>query len=138
MRQEMLNGISDWGPYWMAERALHPAVFQSTWQTSVLFDAVHGFADVLPKIFKNILFIFIHIFLFLDRGKERENRMERNIDWLPVVCALTGTNPSTQACALTRNRTRDLSLCGKTPSLHLSHTGQGCCKNLMMQTSTPK
>ena len=64
--------------------------------------------------------------------------MERNIDWLPVVCALTGTNPSTQACALTRNRTRDLSLCGKTPSLHLSHTGQGCCKNLMMQTSTPK
>ena len=93
MRQEMLNGISDWGPYWMAERALHPAVFQSTWQTSVLFDAVHGFADVLPKIFKNILFIFIHIF-FIFRQREREGEQDGEKHRLAACCMCSDRDQS--------------------------------------------
>ena len=41
------------------------------------------------------------------RGKEREG--ERNID-VPLVRALVGDQITTQACALTRNRTGDLSV----------------------------
>ena len=43
---------------------------------------------------------------------------ERNSDWLPLIRALTGTKPTTQACA------HDLSLCRTTPN-QLNHTGQG-------------
>ena len=38
--------------------------------------------------------------------------------------SLPGTEPTTQACALTGSRTGDLSLCRKMPN-QLSHTGQG-------------
>ena len=31
---------------------------------------------------------------------------ERNINWLPLTCPHLGTGPTTQACALTRNQTR--------------------------------
>ena len=48
--------------------------------------------------FKKILFI-----LFLERGREGEER-ERNMNmWLPLECPLLGTWPATQACALTGN-----------------------------------
>ena len=66
------------------------------------------------------------IYLFLERGERREKERERNINaWLPWLCPLLGTWPTTQACALTGNRTSD-------PLPHslalnpLSHTSQGC------------
>ena len=64
------------------------------------------------------------IYLFLERGKGREKERERNIDRLPLACSQLGAWPKTQTCALTRNRTKDLSFCGMTPN-PLSHTGQG-------------
>ena len=49
---------------------------------------------------KKILFIY----LFLERGREEER--ERNINvWLPLMHPVLGTWPTTQACALTGNRT---------------------------------
>ena len=48
---------------------------------------------------------------------------ETSISCLPDV-PQPGTKPLTQAYALTRNQTSDLSLCGTTPN-QLSHTGQG-------------
>ena len=77
------------------------------------------------------LFIFLSIlkkdfiYLFLDRREGREKGKERNINvWLHLVCSLLGTQPTTQACALTRNRTGDPFLCR--PALNpLSHSSQG-------------
>ena len=50
------------------------------------------------------------IYLFLERGEGREKERERNINQLPLTCPQLGTWPATQACALTRNRNRDLSV----------------------------
>ena len=48
------------------------------------------------------------IYLFLERGEGREEEGERNINvWLPCVRPAVGTWPTTQACALTGNLTRD-------------------------------
>ena len=49
---------------------------------------------------------------------------ERNISWLPLTCPQLGTWPATQACALTGNRTSDLSVC-RLALNPLSHTSQG-------------
>ena len=64
-----------------------------------------------------------YLFIFRERGREGERR-ERNISvWLPLVCPLLGTWPTTQACAPTGDRTGD-------PLVHrpvlnpLSHTSQ--------------
>ena len=46
------------------------------------------------------------------------------MDQLPLAHLQTGTWPATQACALTKNQTGDLSVCG-TVSNPLSHTSQG-------------
>ena len=66
------------------------------------------------------------IYLFLDRGEGRERERESNINvWLPLTQPLLGTWPATQACALTRNRTGNVSV--RRPVLNaLSHTSQGC------------
>ena len=49
---------------------------------------------------------------------------ERYINWLPLVRPQLGTWPTTQACALTGNRTGDISVCR--PALNpLRHTSQG-------------
>ena len=55
----------------------------------------------------------------------KEKERERNINvWLPLVHAPLGTWPTTQACALTTNQTRDPLVCR--PALNpLSHTSQG-------------
>ena len=46
------------------------------------------------------------IYLFLERGEGREKKRERNSNvWLPLMCPLLGTWPTTQARALTGNRT---------------------------------
>ena len=76
---------------------------------------------VLHLFFFRILFI-----LCLDRREGREKDRERNINvWLPLAHSLLRAWPTTQACALTGNRT-------SYPFVHrlvfnpLSHTGQGC------------
>ena len=51
------------------------------------------------------------IYLFLERGEGREKEWERTID-VPQP----GTEPTTQACALTRNWTRDLLFYRMVPS----------------------
>ena len=65
------------------------------------------------------------IYLFLDGGRGREtSTCERNIYRSPLVRLLPGTWPTTQACALTGNRTSDLLVFR--PALNpLSHTSQG-------------
>ena len=69
----------------------------------------------------NISFLKKNLFI----SREWEGEREGNINvWLPLVHPLLGTWPTTQACALTRNRTSD-------PLVHspvlspLSHTSQG-------------
>ena len=78
------------------------------------------------------LFIeFIYLFLEKGEGKGKGRRKkgrktlmcERNIHWLPL-CPQLGTWPTTQACALTENRTSNPSV--RRPTLNpLSHTSQG-------------
>ena len=75
----------------------------------------------MVSIFLKILFIYY----FLKRGEGKEKERERNINvWLPLTHPPLGTQPATQACVLTRNRTSD-------PLVHrpmlnaLSHTSQG-------------
>ena len=58
----------------------------------------------------------IFIYLFLERGEGKEKERERKINvWLPLVCPLLGTQPATQACVLTGNRTGD-------PLVHSPHS----------------
>ena len=71
-------------------------------------------------------FLIFYFLIYLERGEGKEKERERNINvWLPLTCPLLGTWPTTQACALTGNRTGD-------PLVHglvfnpLSHTSQGC------------
>ena len=79
-------------------------------------------ANIFHKSFFTIIclcsiFFFLKdfIYLFLERGEGKEKERARNIIvWLPLVCLLLETWPTTQACALTGNRTWDLlvhSLC---------------------------
>ena len=55
------------------------------------------------------------IFLFLEKGEGREKERERNINCLSLACLQLGTWPTTQACALTGNRTGDLLVYRMTP-----------------------
>ena len=84
------------------------------------------------------LFIYFEkyfIYLFLERGEGREKKRERNTDVLeinlPVESHLPPTEDltQTQACALTGNRTSNLSVCRLALS-PLSHTSQGRAMNL--------
>ena len=71
-------------------------------------------------IFLKMIFI-----LFLDTGVGREKERERNIKvWLSLTGPLLGTWPTTQACALTGNWTRDPLFCRLVLN-PLSHTSQG-------------
>ena len=57
-------------------------------------------------------FFFLRFYLFLEAGEEREREREKNINvWLPLTRPLLGTWPTTQACALTGNLTRDPLIC---------------------------
>ena len=49
---------------------------------------------------------------------------KRNIDWLPLIPPQVGAWPTTQACALSRNWTQGLLVCGTMPS-PLSPISQG-------------
>ena len=72
----------------------------------------------------NFFFKKYVIYLFLEREEGREKERERNIDQLPLTHSQPGTGPATQACALTGNRTGDLSVCQMTPN-PLSHNSRG-------------
>ena len=93
---------------------------------------------IIPSLFFLFLYFF-HTFILLfkiaciyfkregkrGRKKGRETSMcERNIDRLPLATPQLGNRPATQTCALTRNRTGDLSLWETMPN-PLSHTSQG-------------
>ena len=65
------------------------------------------------------------IYLFLDWGEWREKERERSIGCLLNTPNWDSSWPATQACALSGNRTQDLSVCGTMPS-PLSHISQGC------------
>ena len=64
------------------------------------------------------------------RGREA-SRCKRNINRLPLTRPHQGTWSTTQACALTWDRTGDLSVCRMTPK-SLSHTSQGYCLSFDM------
>ena len=71
------------------------------------------------------------LFIFRVRGREAEREREKHrceretsIGCLSFIRALSETEPATQACALSRNWTCDLLLCGAMLN-QLSHTGQG-------------
>ena len=46
--------------------------------------------------------LFIHSFIYLLEGKEKERKRNTNV-WLPFTCPQLGTWPATQACARTGN-----------------------------------
>ena len=57
-----------------------------------------------PWTFHVFLFSLDFIYLFLERGEQREKEREGNINvWLPLTCPVLGTWPTTQACVLTGN-----------------------------------
>ena len=64
------------------------------------------------------------LFNFRDRGREGEERKRHINVWLPLMSPLLGTWPTSQACALTGNRTGEP--LDRGPALNpLSHTSQG-------------
>ena len=80
---------------------------------------------LLLKGFAKPTFKILFIYLLLERREGKEKERERNIIvWLSLTCPLLGTWPTTQACALTGNRTSDPLFCR--PALNpLSYTSQG-------------
>ena len=73
---------------------------------------------------KGVFFLKKRLYLFLDRGERKEKERERNINvWLPLMHALWGTWPTTQACALTGNQTGGPLVCWLA-LIPKSHTSQ--------------
>ena len=81
---------------------------------------------------ESAFFFFLKIlFIYFYRGEGREKERERNINaWLPLTHPPPGRWSTTQACALTGNRTignRTIDHVVHRPALSpLSHTCQGC------------
>ena len=71
---------------------------------------------------KGLLIYWFTYLLILDRGKVREKERVRHMNiretWMSCLSYMLqlGTEPPTQAHALTGNQTSDLSLCGTTPN----------------------
>ena len=61
------------------------------------------------------LSFFRFIYFFLERGVNIQCERETPKGSLPHTL-LSGTKPATQACALTRNRTSNVSFCGTMPN----------------------
>ena len=77
------------------------------------------------------------MYLVLQREEGRKKERERNINvWLLLTCFPLGTLPSTQACALTGNRTSD-PLVHRLPFSPLSHTSQGFSVSFISHHSFP-
>ena len=86
----------------------------------------------LKDSFVGYKIVIVRGFFYLkkERGRGEEER-ERNTDVRKKQLVASrmhqdwGTEPATQACALTGNWTGEFSLCGRMPS-RVSHTSQGC------------
>ena len=80
-----------------------------------------------PTWYQTLLFSFLckGCYLFICRERKGGGKRERNINVrLPLTCLLLRTWPTTQACALTGNRTGDLLVCR--PELNpLGYTSRG-------------
>ena len=71
-----------------------------------------------------VCFFFKILFIQFQREGKGGRKRERNINvWLPLACPLLGTWPTTQACALTGDRTCYPLVCRPTLNT-LSHTSQ--------------
>ena len=73
-------------------------------------------------------------FIFRERGREGEREGNVHV-WLPLKHPLLGTWPTTQACALTRNRTSN-PLILRLALSPLSHTSQGI--NMLLERLSGK
>ena len=79
-----------------------------------------------PEFLWGFFFLRFHLFIYRQKGREgQEKEKEGNIDvWLPLARPPLGTWPTTQARALTGNRTSDPLV--RRPALNpLSHTTRG-------------
>ena len=80
------------------------------------------FVHILSLIFKNIFKTFISLLIFRQRGREGEREREKHQCVVASHAPLKGTWSTTQACALTENRTGDPLV--HRPALNpLSHMG---------------
>ena len=97
-------------------RYFHSLFLLTSWKPGVRFTAVHLRQNSLlsfsltEDIFLLLLKYIYVMYLFPERGggreEGREEERERNINvWLPLTHSQLGTWPTTQACALTGNRT---------------------------------
>ena len=105
------------------EGASHPPAGGSRSPSWQLLRSISTLLFMLTVSSWHLLFLQRFLkFTFRERGREGE----RNVNvWLPLACPLLGTWPTTQACALTGNRTGDPLV--HRLMLHLpSHTSQGC------------
>ena len=91
-----------------------------------VYHSLSFFQKLMANFFR---FLKNFVFIFRERGKEGKTEGEksfickRNIDWLPLTYPQLGTEPATQACALTENRTGDVSVL-RLMLNQLSHTSQ--------------
>ena len=91
---------------------------QTSWNTVLL--SQHSEQNAI-----SCLFLFLRFYLFLDRREGREKESERNvIVWLPLTHPILKTWPTTQARALTGNRTSD-PVVRRLVLNPLSHSSQG-------------
>ena len=98
---------------------------------SAIFDSTHG-KSPHGSTMSGIFFFFkrFYLFIFRERGREKEREGEKYLcereTWIGCLtyAPQPGTKPTNPACALTRNQTSDLSLCGTMPN-QLSHTLSG-------------
>ena len=66
----------------------------------------------------------MYVCMYFQRERGGEGEREGNIDWLPLMHPQMGTQPTTQVCALTGNRTGNL-LVHRLAFNPLSHTSPG-------------
>ena len=78
------------------------------------------FTFLVKVIPRHFIFLKIFIYLFLERGEGREKERERNMCGCLSCIPPPGIKSTAQACALTRNWTGNLWLCG-TMLNQLSH-----------------
>lgn len=101
-----------------------------------LFSVSQAQSTLVPLRF----LILVHHFSFvfnphqrtcLERGKERGRGRRENLLHLPSVCALTRTKLKLQTCALTWNRSGNLSA-HRTMLNQLSHSDQAECHSFLV------
>ena len=85
------------------------------------------FSFLYCKLLLVHFFFFLRFYLFIFReGERKEKERERNINvWLPLMCPLLRTWPTTQPCVLTGNWTSN-SLVLRSALNPLSYMSQGC------------